>query len=65
MDKQQRFRAFIIPILVIVLTIGNYSRLKGTENIRAIHIVSLIAIGMGIGLLLGNVIAYLRKKRQV
>lgn len=58
----KRFRAFILPILVIVFTLVNYSNLKGTENIRAIHIVSLIAIGMGIGLLLGNVIAYFRKK---
>jgi hypothetical protein len=62
MDKKQRYRAFIIPILVIMLTLVNYSRLKGTENIRPIHIVSLIALGMGIGILLVNVIAYFRGK---
>jgi ABC-type polysaccharide/polyol phosphate export permease len=63
MEKQQRFRAFIIPMLVIMLTVVNYSRLKGTENIQAIHIVSLIAIGIGIGLLLASVTTYFRKNR--
>ncbi len=52
----------MLPIIVIMLGLVSYSRLQGTENIRAIHIVSLIAIGMGIGLLLGNAGAYFRKK---
>ncbi|MDB5228687.1 MAG: hypothetical protein JWN78_2880 [Bacteroidota bacterium] len=64
MEKQQRFRSFIVPILVIILSLGNYSRLKGTENIRPIHIVSLLTIGMGIGLLLGSIIAYFRNNRK-
>lgn len=60
MENRQRFKAFILPALAILLTIVNYSRLSGTENIRAIHIVTLIAMGMGIGILLRNVIAYFR-----
>jgi hypothetical protein len=62
MDKHQRIKAFILPALAIFLILGNYSHLAGTENIRTIHIVTLIALGMAIGILLRNVIAYLRGK---
>ena len=54
LERRKRFGAFIIPILVIVLGISNYLRLTGTENIRAIHIVTLITTGAAIGVLLRN-----------
>ena len=62
--KRKRFGAFIIPIFVIVLGIGNYARLTGTEDIRAIHIVTLITIGMAIGVLLRNVLTHFAKDGQ-
>jgi tellurite resistance protein TehA-like permease len=62
MEKQQKLKAFIFPLLALLLAIANYSRLTGTENIKAIHIVTLIAIGMAIGILIKNIIDYLREK---
>ena len=59
---KRKFRAFIIPLFVIMLAVGNYTRLTGTENIRAIHIVTLLTIGMGLGILLGNIFTYFRRK---
>ena len=61
--KSVGFRLFIVPIFVIMLGIGNYSRLTGIENIRAIHIVTLLTIGMGIGVLLRNIFTYFRHFR--
>jgi hypothetical protein len=63
-ERRKRFGAFIIPIFVIILGITNYSRLAGTENIRAIHIVTLITIGMAIGVLLRNVLTYFAKPKN-
>ncbi|MBS1518345.1 MAG: hypothetical protein JSS91_09695 [Bacteroidetes bacterium] len=62
MDKKIRFKKFILPGFIVVLLIVNYSRLTGTENIRPIHIVSLIALGMGIGILLKNIVSYFQEK---
>ena len=58
------YRAFFIPIFVIIIALFNYSRLSGTENIKSIHLVTLITLGMGIGILLMNVITYFRNKAR-
>lgn len=58
--KKRVYTSFIIPVFVILLSLINYSRLTGTENIRPIHVVTLLAMGMGIGILMRNLIAYFR-----
>ncbi|MBN8568224.1 MAG: hypothetical protein J0M18_01230 [Ignavibacteria bacterium] len=58
--KKRIYTSFIIPVFIILISLINYSRLTGTENIRAIHVVTLLVMGMGIGILLRNLIAYLR-----
>jgi hypothetical protein len=58
--KRKIYASFIIPVFIILLSLINYSRLTETENIRAIHIVTLLVMGMGIGVLLRNLIAYFR-----
>jgi hypothetical protein len=62
MERKNRFRNFGLPLFVIAMAIFNYSRLTGTENIRAIHVVTLITIGMGLGVLLRNIFGYFRRK---
>ncbi|MBN8571273.1 MAG: hypothetical protein J0M18_16750 [Ignavibacteria bacterium] len=61
--KKRIYTSFIIPVFVILLSLINYSRLTGTENIRAIHVVTLLVMGMGIGILLRNLIAYFRGQK--
>ena len=51
----------VISIFVVLMMIASYLRLTGTENIRAIHIVTLIVCGMGFGVFLCNLFAYFRK----
>jgi len=61
--KRKNYVSFIVPVFIILLSLMNYSRLTGTENIRAIHIVTLLVMGMGIGILLRNLIAYFRGQK--
>ena len=62
MDRRQRNRSLLVPSIFLLLSIGNYARLGGTENIRAVQIVSLLAIGACAGILLRNLIASFSKK---
>jgi fucose permease len=64
MDKKQLRRSIIISCVVILITLANFSRLSGTENFRAIHIVTLLVCGMGIGVLLVNVIQYYKLRKS-
>ncbi len=61
-SKRVGFRLFALPLFVIILSVGNYSRLTGTENIRGIHILSLLTIGAGIGILLRNIFTYFKMR---
>jgi len=65
MRNKDSYRAFFIPIFVIIISFFNYTTLSDTENIRAIHIVTLITLGMGLGILLINVITYFRNKSKM
>ena len=62
MMRKKRYSDFVMPLFVIILGIGNYFRLTGTENIRAIHIVTLLTIGMALGILLRNIFLHFRRK---
>lgn len=64
MRSRESFRAFVIPLFVIFLALSSYSRLTGTENIRAIHVVTLLTMGMGLGILFINVVTYIRNKSK-
>lgn len=54
-------RAILISLFVIALTFWNFSRLTGTECIRAIHVVTLLTCGAAIGVLLTNLFLLFRK----
>ena len=60
--RKQHIRVIAISLFVIGITLFNFSKLTGSDCIRAIHIVNLLACGMGIGLFLTNAIALLRNK---
>lgn len=58
--RKQHIRVIAISLFVIAITLFNFSKLNGSDCIRAIHVVNLLACGMGIGLFLTNLIALLR-----
>ncbi len=43
-------RACIISFVGITMTFANYTRLTGTDNIKPIHIIALLACGMCMGI---------------
>jgi len=55
-------RRRILIALLLVLSIGNYTRIIGTENIRTVEFLSIFAIGMLSGLLLREVISSFKNK---
>jgi hypothetical protein len=57
-------RSLIISGIVILLMITNFTRLQGSECIRAIHIVTLVTLGAAIGVLLMNVILMIKSKKD-
>jgi hypothetical protein len=54
----------IISIFVIAYSAFNFSNLKGSECIRAIHIVTLLVCGMGIAVFLSSLFAFIVKKKR-
>ena len=62
MRNKNNLRAIAISIFIIAITFFNFTRLKNSDCIRAIHIVNLLACGMAIGVFLTNLIGYVRNK---
>ena len=61
--KSQLRRRLAASLFVIALSIGTYSRIPGTENVRLIIILVLITIGAAIGIFLTNLFAYIRAEK--
>jgi hypothetical protein len=55
-------RKLILLAVTLSLTIGNYSRIAGNENIRTVQFLSIFAIGAISSLLLREIIAQFNKK---
>lgn len=53
-----------LPIIafVLVLSLTNYLRLQGNDQIRPIQFVSILVMGMACGLLLAEIIRMVRQR---
>ncbi|HEY1402319.1 MAG TPA: hypothetical protein VF953_12070 [Terriglobales bacterium] len=47
-------RLFFLPLFASALAFGAFVRSDGFESVRAVHMVSLIATGMGLGIALAH-----------
>lgn len=56
-------RSVAIASLVILLMGVNFSRLAGSDCIRAIHMVTLLTMGAAIGVLLVNIIMLIKNRK--
>lgn len=63
MNKDNR-RGIVIPALAIILMVGNLTRIKDSECIRAIHIVTLLLMGFAIGVLVMNLMTIYRNNKR-
>ncbi len=57
-------RSLVITAIAILLLTMNFSRMKGTECIRSIHIVTLVTLGAAIGVLLMNIILLIKNRKS-
>ena len=53
--KDKLRRGLIMPLLVSVLAFGAFLRSPGSENVRAVQMLSLIGAGMGLGVALAHI----------
>ena len=60
MEKKRR----IIIAVLLMLTVGNYTRLAGNENVRVIQFVSIFIIGALTALLIKEFVTLFKAKRQ-
>jgi hypothetical protein len=51
-----------LSFFVLALSFFNFTRLTGSECIRAIHVVTLLVCGMAMGVFISNLFAMLRSK---
>lgn len=64
MRQRSPQRSMLIALFIIAISFWNFSRLTSSECIRAIHIVTLLTAGAGIGILLVNFFIWIRPKSQ-
>lgn len=57
-------RSMAFAILIVALSFWNFSRIQGCDCIRTIHIVTLLAAGIGIGVFLTALKAWFIKRQQ-
>ena len=60
MEKRRK----IIIAVLLMLTIVNFTRLKGNENIRAVQFISIFVIGGLSALLINEFVTLFKAKRQ-
>jgi len=60
MEKKRR----VIIAVLLLLSILNFTRIIGNENIRAVQFISIFAIGALSGLLINEFVSLFKAKRQ-
>lgn len=57
-------RGLALGLVVTALSFGNFTRIPGSECVRAIHIVTLMTCGAGLGVAIVCLIMMIRGKRN-
>ncbi len=53
--KKELFRSLFLPLFAALLGFSAFLRMPGSENVRNVQIVALLASGMGLGIALAHV----------
>ena len=61
-DFRMKNRKLILVAVMLMLSIGNYFRIIGNENVRAVQFFSIAAIGALVAMLIQGVIEKVREK---
>lgn len=57
-------RRRIIFTVLFILSVGNFSRIQGNENIRIIQFLSIFVMGMLFGLLVKEIVESIKNKQE-
>ena len=57
-------KTMLLASLIFALSFWNFSRIQGCDCIRIIHIITLLTAGIGIGVFISAVKAWLIQRRQ-
>ncbi|MFM9910451.1 MAG: hypothetical protein ACKVOW_13955 [Chitinophagaceae bacterium] len=56
-------KPLVFVAVLLLLSIVNFTRISGTENIRPIHFLSIFAIGMLSGILIRELVVRFRQSK--
>lgn len=62
--RRNRIRPIIISLVIIILSFYNFYKTGGTENVKAVQIVSLLVCGMAIGIFVKSLVEFFREKKS-
>lgn len=52
--RDQLWKSMFLPLFVAALGFGAFVRIPGSENVRGVQMLALIAVGMGLGVALAH-----------
>lgn len=61
--KPNRNRRRVIFAVLFMLSVGNFSRIQGNDNIRTVQFLSIFAMGMLFGLLVKEIVDSIKNKQ--
>lgn len=64
MKKRTPQRSLALAVIIIAVSVMNFDRIKGCDCIRTIHVVTLITVGIGIGLFIMSLKDLFIKRQQ-
>ncbi len=63
-SENKYVRGMLASIVIVALSAFNFIRIEGHEDVRAVMIVTLLACGVGIGILFINLIGWIRSGKK-
>ncbi len=62
--RAQVRRGLVVPVVVALVGFLTFWRMPGAENVRAVQILALLAVGMGLGVALAHLKILLGMKKE-
>ncbi|MCB0706693.1 MAG: hypothetical protein KDC34_15365 [Saprospiraceae bacterium] len=57
-------KRFLAPILVTIFSFSAFTRIDGSESIKPVLFVTILAIGMGLGVLLKTLLELYQERKK-
>jgi len=64
MENSRLKRTLAISGMLAAFSFGGFTRLSGSENIRAVQLVTLLACGIALGIFISTALALFRERKK-